>query len=181
MAPGTHFQPVLPDITITDPTKVKRVMFVSGKIYYELVKERASRGKDFGESVAIVRVEELCPTPIKELQEVIGGLGRVEGTSSEHFGPVARYIVLKDPFAYPIDWMWVQEEPQNQGAYTFIQPRLERLLPACQKVFYVNSSSTQLDLSDPSCSSSSNIMAVHHQRRLLLESQSDTRRNRRWL
>lgn len=53
MAPGTYFQPILPDSNV-DPKFVKKVIFVSGKHYYTLAKERADRGRN---DVAIVRLE----------------------------------------------------------------------------------------------------------------------------
>ncbi|KAJ3016184.1 hypothetical protein HKX48_004167 [Thoreauomyces humboldtii] len=110
MEPGTTFLPVIDDPS--RPTSPKRVMFVSGKIYYELVKERTSRGLE--SDVAIVRVEELCPLPIGELRDV------VEGYASDG----------------AVEWTWVQEEPQNQGAYTFVEPRLRELLPEGAKLNY---------------------------------------------
>lgn len=53
MCPGTSFQPVLSDTSV-DPKKVKRVIFVSGKHYYTLLKEREAKGID---NMAIVRIE----------------------------------------------------------------------------------------------------------------------------
>ncbi|KAJ3151420.1 hypothetical protein HDU86_006120 [Geranomyces michiganensis] len=104
MAPRTTFRPVLPDPSIADASAVERVLFVSGKVYYELVKERAARDGLEGK-VAIVRIEELCPLPIEELKTVISELSGAK------------------------EWVYVQEEPQNQGAYTFVEPRLKQLLP----------------------------------------------------
>ncbi len=53
MSPGTTFQPVLPD-PAADPSKVTKVVFVCGKHYYTLVKERETRGAN---NVAIIRLE----------------------------------------------------------------------------------------------------------------------------
>jgi len=53
LCPGTSFQPVLSDTSV-DPKKVKRVIFVSGKHYYTLLKERETKGID---NMAIVRIE----------------------------------------------------------------------------------------------------------------------------
>jgi len=89
------FKPVLPD-PVVGASHAKRVILVSGKLYYDLVKEREVRG--LGERVAIVRVEELCPFPFEELGQVLRG---VTG-----------------------DVRWVQEEPCNQGAWTHIYPRV---------------------------------------------------------
>lgn len=103
MAPGTHFQPVLQDPSIQDDSKVEKVVFVSGKFYYDLVKEREARG--YNDRVALVRVEELSPFPKKELQEEIQKYNGAD------------------------EFVWCQEEPQNAGAYAFMAPRLAQLLP----------------------------------------------------
>jgi probable 2-oxoglutarate dehydrogenase E1 component DHKTD1 len=97
-APGTHFQPVLGE-NVND---AKRVLFLTGKLYYELVAERQKRKLE--DKVALVRVEELCPFPARELQQVLGQYQNVQ------------------------DIVWVQEEPQNQGAFSYIEPRLSQLL-----------------------------------------------------
>jgi probable 2-oxoglutarate dehydrogenase E1 component DHKTD1 len=55
MAPGTTFQPVLSDPNIKQSANVERVVFVSGKIYYDLVKEREKRGLD--DKIAFIRIE----------------------------------------------------------------------------------------------------------------------------
>ncbi|KAF9895906.1 putative 2-oxoglutarate dehydrogenase E1 component DHKTD1, mitochondrial, partial [Lobosporangium transversale] len=70
MAPGTTFEPVLGDMkTEKDPSAVEKVLFVSGKLYYDLLKERETKGVD--EKVAIVRVEELSPFPKEGLEQQI--------------------------------------------------------------------------------------------------------------
>lgn len=102
MAPGTHFQPVLQDASIADASKVEKVVFLSGKLYYELVKERAARGME--ERMALIRIEELSPFPKGEL------LKEIEKYSEAQF-------------------VWCQEEPQNAGAYAFMAPRLAQLMP----------------------------------------------------
>jgi len=70
MAPGTTFEPVLGDVkTEENPSSVEKVLFVSGKLYYDLVKERQTKGAD--EKVAIVRIEELSPFPKEGLKQQI--------------------------------------------------------------------------------------------------------------
>src|SRR5688572_26446227 len=61
MVEGTSFQRIIPDNgpAAQDPSSVKRLVLCTGKVYYELAKERASRGLD--SSVAITRVEQLSP------------------------------------------------------------------------------------------------------------------------
>jgi probable 2-oxoglutarate dehydrogenase E1 component DHKTD1 len=74
---------------------------VSGKVFYELDKEREARG--LKDQIAIVRIEELCPFPFKDLVDVAKKYGRRE-------------------------WMWVQEEPMNQGAYGHVRSRMQDVL-----------------------------------------------------
>lgn len=89
-----RFQRVIPD---ADPErKVEGVLLCSGKIYYELEKEREDLGR---EDVAIVRMEQLYPLPIDEL----------------------RSALTVYPDGTPI--YWVQEEPENMGAWRFLLSR----------------------------------------------------------
>ncbi|GLB42448.1 putative 2-oxoglutarate dehydrogenase C-terminal [Lyophyllum shimeji] len=97
MGEGTHFQPVLDD-PIADATQVKRVILVSGKVYYDLIKEREARG--LNDSVAFVRIEELSPFPFKQLAATLRRYTR----ASEFF--------------------YLQEEPRNQGAYSHVASRI---------------------------------------------------------
>jgi probable 2-oxoglutarate dehydrogenase E1 component DHKTD1 len=103
MAPGTSFQPVLQDPSIQDASKVEKVVFLSGKFYYDLVKERENRG--LNDKVALIRVEELSPFPKQDLQKEI------------------------EKFSGANEFVWCQEEPQNAGAFAFMAPRLAQLLP----------------------------------------------------
>lgn len=79
-----------------NPDKVRRVVFCTGKIYYDLVEEREKRGAS---NVAIVRIEQLAPFPWDKVAEEVA-----------HYGNA--------------DVMWVQEEPKNMGAWSFVQPRI---------------------------------------------------------
>ena len=81
------------DDTIVDPSDVNRVVFCSGKLYYDLVEHRE---KTAAFNTALVRLEQLYPLPLKQLQEVI-----------ERYHNVKRYV-------------WAQEEPANMGAWSFI-------------------------------------------------------------
>ncbi|KAJ2964596.1 hypothetical protein NQZ79_g439 [Umbelopsis isabellina] len=111
MAEGTSFKPVLGDDSVTDGSSVEKVVFVSGKLYYDLVKERENRG--LSDKVALCRIEELCPFPRNEI-------------ASE----LSKYTNAKD-------YVWCQEEPQNGGAYSFMLPRLSKVLPSGQSLQYV--------------------------------------------
>ena len=84
-----HFQPIISDTTVTNAT---RLIFCSGRVYYDLIAERAKLGE---ESTAIVRVEQFYPLPSEEL-------------ASE---------AAKHPRA---NLLWVQDEPANQGPWPFI-------------------------------------------------------------
>ena len=95
-----RFHRVLHDQT-ADPELVTRVVMCSGKIYYELVEERARRADA---TVAIVRIEKLYPW-WPHLVEA----------------SIAPYSKLAELF-------WVQDEPCNMGAGTFVTPRLEQLI-----------------------------------------------------
>lgn len=104
---GTRFEPVLADPSV-DPSNVKRVVLISGKIYYELIKERSARiskGQMKPDDIAFMRVEELAPFPFKEIKDL---LVNKYYSASEH--------------------LWVQEEPRNQGAYTHVACRIEGIL-----------------------------------------------------
>ncbi|KAG0711627.1 putative OGDH E1 component DHKTD1, mitochondrial [Chionoecetes opilio] len=99
MAPGTHFHPVIGDPHI-NPDSVRRVVFVSGKLYYTLLGEREARGiKD----TAIIRLESLCPFPTQEINKEL-----------------QKYKKAKK-------FVWSQEEHRNMGAWFFVRPRFENL------------------------------------------------------
>ncbi len=97
----THgqFSPILDDAEAA--ASAKKVIFCCGKIYYQLI---ARRQQINAVDTAIVRVEMIHPFPEKALETVIG-----------------RYKKAKD-------WVWVQEEPENMGAWQFLRPRLSLLL-----------------------------------------------------
>ncbi|HEX5540346.1 MAG TPA: multifunctional oxoglutarate decarboxylase/oxoglutarate dehydrogenase thiamine pyrophosphate-binding subunit/dihydrolipoyllysine-residue succinyltransferase subunit, partial [Micromonospora sp.] len=86
------FQPVLAD-TGVDPKAVQRVLLCTGKIYYDLLEERSKRGVT---DTALVRLEQLYPLPAEEVRAALA--------------------------AYPNadDFVWAQEEPANQGAWSYI-------------------------------------------------------------
>ena len=104
-----EFKAVIPDSDIADPSKVRRVVFCSGKIYFELAAARRERGLG---DVAIVRLEQLYPFPHEAFKEEI-----------------ARFKEAKEV-------VWCQEEPGNQGAWHRIQHYIERHLLSHQKLSY---------------------------------------------
>jgi 2-oxoglutarate dehydrogenase E1 component len=89
------WQPVIPDESVTGTPR--RVILCSGKVYYDLLAARKKRsgGPDAADDIALVRVEQLYPTPVDEVSEVLAEYGVTAGT----------------------DVVWVQEEPANQGAW----------------------------------------------------------------
>ena len=91
-----RFQEVIPDPEQLDAAKIKQVLLCSGKVYYDLVEKRRELGVDHS---MIVRVEQLYPFPIKQIQEL-----------------------LQD-FADETQVCWVQEEPSNMGAWSFLRTR----------------------------------------------------------
>ncbi len=103
------FRTVIADPRSPDAKKVKRVLVCAGQVYYDIAAARAEREiKD----IAIVRVEQLFPSPTEDL-----------------LAEVARY-----PNAPEL--MWVQEEPKNQGAWNQIRHRLENCMLPKQTLLY---------------------------------------------
>ena len=92
------FREVLDDATIVDPLAVKRVVLCSGKVAWDAFASRDAAGK--GALVAIVRVEQLYPLPIGQIADML-----------------SRY-----PNASQVSWL--QEEPENQGAWLHVQQPL---------------------------------------------------------
>jgi 2-oxoglutarate decarboxylase len=91
------FQPVLGDAGVNgtqlDANAVKRVLLCSGKVYYDLFQARAERGIT---DTAIIRMEQIYPLPVEELKAILAQYPNAE------------------------DFAWVQEEPANQGAWSFV-------------------------------------------------------------
>ena len=103
------FQTVIPEVKDLKADKVKRLIACSGKVYYDLMKKREEKGAD---DVAIVRVEQLYPFPHKAF-------------STE---------VKKYPNATEL--VWTQDEPQNQGAWFFVQHYIHENMAEGQKLGY---------------------------------------------
>ncbi len=86
------FMPVIDDEQGLDKNAVKRVIFCSGKVYWDLLAESEKRGT---RDTAIVRVEQLYPTPVDEIKSIYAGYPNAE-------------------------LVWAQDEPANQGPWTYI-------------------------------------------------------------
>ena len=101
MGSGSSFHRILVEAErVAADDKMRRVVLCTGKVYFDLVKARAERSND---RVALVRVEQLYPFPFKTLSKVLQRYRNAE-------------IV------------WCQEEPQNMGAWNFVDRRIEHVL-----------------------------------------------------
>jgi len=98
-----RFQEVLPDPSQPDPEKVRRVLLASGKVFYDLAKRRADADL---ENLALVRVEQLYPFPAERIRQQLDAYPNAERV------------------------LWVQEEPENMGAWGYLAARFERVLGA---------------------------------------------------
>ena len=103
------FRPVIDDAEVSDRDAVRRIVLCSGKVFYDLA---AARKKSGDERVAIVRLEQFYPFPERALREVFAS------------------------YKQTTQLVWCQEEPKNYGGWTFVEPRLTGLLPACERPFY---------------------------------------------
>jgi len=90
---GGSFQTVLPEIDAINADKVQRIIFCSGKVYFDLLEKRREKKQT---NVAIIRIERLYPFPS------------------------ASYIDHLKAYPNATEVRWVQEEPQNQGAWRHI-------------------------------------------------------------
>ncbi|KTF89418.1 hypothetical protein cypCar_00044703, partial [Cyprinus carpio] len=102
MLPGTHFRRLIPEegSASQNSAGVKRLIFCTGKVYYDLTKERKTRGLE--DTVAISRIEQLSPFPFD--------------------------LVKAEAEKYPqAQLLWCQEEHKNQGYYDYVKPRISRV------------------------------------------------------
>lgn len=93
------FREVIDDPFITDASQVKKVLFCSGKIYFDLAERQQ---KENHTDTAIIRVEQLYPLPLKQLEDLYRKYARAT-------------------------WFWVQEEPLNMGAAAYLQMNLKSI------------------------------------------------------
>ncbi len=110
MADGSSFHRVMVDgaeagcdvggVTLQSDDKIKRVIMCSGKVYFDLVDQRAKTGRD---DVYILRLEQFYPWPLKSVSQVLNRFKNAE-------------------------LVWCQEEPKNMGGWTFVDPWLELTL-----------------------------------------------------
>ncbi|XP_076846486.1 oxoglutarate (alpha-ketoglutarate) dehydrogenase a (lipoamide) isoform X2 [Brachyhypopomus gauderio] len=111
MLPGTHFQRVILEEgpATQNPGDVKRLIFCTGKVFYELTRERKAR--ELERTVAIARIEQLSPFPFD--------------------------LVKAETEKYPnADLVWCQEEHKNQGYYDYVKPRMRTTINRAKPVWY---------------------------------------------
>jgi len=95
------FQRIIPDDPVVDPSKARRLVMCTGKIYYDLLERRE---RDEVDDIGIMRVEQLYPLRASELQARLA------------------------PYPKDVDLVWAQEEPWNMGAWYFMRARLPEIL-----------------------------------------------------
>ena len=102
MAAGSTFRFVIPEIDAIAPAEeVRRVVLCTGKVYYDLLAQRRERGVN---DVALIRLEQLYPFPERNLGRALA------------------------PYANATSVVWCQEEPENMGAWNFVDRRIEKVL-----------------------------------------------------
>ena len=97
------FEPLLDDREV-DKEKIERLVFCSGKFYYDL---SAERKRQKAENIALIRLEQLYPLPMDNIREIVSKYNNAS------------------------DIVWAQEEPKNMGAWSHI---LHRMLPMRIKI-----------------------------------------------
>jgi 2-oxoglutarate dehydrogenase E1 component len=94
-----RFKEVIDDTSVEDPSRIRKVLFCSGKVYFDLAERQQKENK---KDTAIVRLEQLYPLPLKQLEELYRKYSKAT-------------------------WFWVQEEPLNMGAASFLQMNLKSI------------------------------------------------------
>jgi 2-oxoglutarate dehydrogenase E1 component len=110
-----RFQPVIPDASaLAHPYLVRRLILCSGKIYVDLASTgRLPGGPQGDQRLAVIRLEQLYPFPHEELLEAVAPYEQIE------------------------EVLWVQEEPRNMGAWSYVAPKLRDLVGTEVPIRYV--------------------------------------------
>jgi multifunctional 2-oxoglutarate metabolism enzyme len=108
---GGSFREVLGDTTVSAGDQIRRVIFCSGKVYYDLLTAREEKQIS---NIAIARVEQLYPFPGSQISDILA-----------RYAPSAEVV-------------WVQEEPRNMGAWRFVAEQMRPILePANRRLRYI--------------------------------------------
>lgn len=112
MTDGTEFQRVIPDASPAsqNPSTVKKLIFCSGRVYYDLVKARRERNLE--SDIAISRLEQISPFPYDLIKAECAKYSNAE-------------------------LVWAQEEHKNQGYWTYIEPRFDTAINSTRDLSYV--------------------------------------------
>ena len=108
------FEQVIDDTSLEDPSAVRRIVLCSGKIFHEAVQQRAGLDPAGVASIALVRVEQIYPWPLQRLTSVF------------------------ERYAEATEVVWLQEEPENMGAWSFVHARLHACLPERLRLRHVS-------------------------------------------
>lgn len=140
---NNNFKYVIDDPSISDPSRVKRLVFMSGKLYYDIAAAPPKVGGGRGgasDEVALIRLEQLYPYP----------------------RPATR--ALMERYSNASEFVWAQEEPRNQGAWSFVNPFLKEDLAA----IYGTSSRLQYIGRPPCASTATGSSKVHQQQQAMI-------------
>jgi len=108
------FQHVIDDTTVQDPSAVRRIILSSGKIAHEVEAHRAELSPEDAAQNALVRVEQLYPWPVEQLTDIF-----------ERYGEATEVV-------------WLQEEPENMGGWSFVHARLHACMPERLRLRHVS-------------------------------------------
>jgi 2-oxoglutarate dehydrogenase E1 component len=106
---GGRFECIIPEIEAIELDKTRRLVFCSGKVYFDLLEARETHGIN---NIALIRIEQLYPFPVDEYAALVAQYGHVK------------------------EIIWCQEEPLNQGAWYQIKHRLQEGLQSHQELYY---------------------------------------------
>ncbi|XP_058835200.1 2-oxoglutarate dehydrogenase complex component E1 isoform X3 [Topomyia yanbarensis] len=112
MVDGTEFQRIIPDASAAseNPSKVKKLIFCSGRVYYDILKAR--RERQLESEIAISRLEQISPFPYDLIKAECAKYSNAE-------------------------LVWAQEEHKNQGYWTYVQPRFDTAINSTRDLSYV--------------------------------------------
>ncbi len=105
-----QYHPFIADQEVEDKNKIDRLVICSGKVYYDLYKQRQEENTD---NIAIARLEQFYPFPDKDVNDILSEYSHID------------------------DIVWCQEEPKNMGGWTFVAPRIMQELQDSQNLRYV--------------------------------------------